>query len=171
MKSKSQSRTPHAALARLGGPDPDAGRCLHVTSDGKRCRLPRSAAHPALCFYHAREERQFGDADLVSAELSSLSGDFKTASDINHVLGKLFTLFAQGRVPTRNAAILAYIGQLLLHSVQSVKREIRQVQGDRAWEETLLRAFAKRLPLPAQAGAPAGLPTVPGKPQAERVAG
>jgi len=146
-----KAKSPSLKCSPVSDPK-DSARCLFTFADGRRCCMPRCATHPALCFHHAREERQFRDADLVSAELSSLSGEFKTASDINHVLGKLFALFAQGRLPTRNAAILAYIAQLLLHSVQSVKREIRQVQGDRAWEETLLRAFANRLPPPRRHG-------------------
>jgi len=126
----------------------DSTRCLFAFADGRQCCMPRSATHPALCFHHAREERQLRDADLVGVELASLSGDFKTANDLNHVLGKLFTLIAQGRIPARNAALLAYVGQLLLHSLDSVKREICRVQGTDAWEHLLLRAFTPRLPAP-----------------------
>jgi hypothetical protein len=145
MKSQQKPRT------RKTVPNADAARCLHTTSDGKRCRLPRSGAHPALCFDHARREQQLRDADRVAAELASLSGEFKTANDLNHVLGKLFTLIAQNRIPTRNAALLAYVGQLLLHSLESVKREILRVQGTAAWEQTLLRTFMKQLPPSAPA--------------------
>jgi hypothetical protein len=38
---------------------------------------------------------------------------------------------------------------LLLHSLESVKREICRVQGTDAWEHLLLRTFTPRLPAPA----------------------
>ena len=39
------------------------------------------------------------DVMMIARELGSLSGEFKTASDVNHVLGKLFALLAAGRLP------------------------------------------------------------------------
>ncbi|MBZ5701831.1 MAG: hypothetical protein LAN84_08285 [Acidobacteriia bacterium] len=120
---------------------PESTLCQQPFSDGRKCRLPRSATHPRLCLVHAREERQLLEADRIAAELASLSGEFQTASDVNHVLGKLFALLAGNRIPRRNVAILAYIGQLLLHSLPAVKHEISMAQGLSAWEQTLRRAF------------------------------
>jgi hypothetical protein len=48
-----------------------------------------------------------------------------TATDVNHILGKLYTVVAQNRVSSRNAATLAYIGQLLLTSVGGIKSEFK----------------------------------------------
>ncbi len=48
-----------------------------------------------------------------------------TAADVNHLLGKLYTFVAQNRVWSRNAATLAYIGQLLLTSVGGIKSEFK----------------------------------------------
>ncbi len=99
-------------------------RCAHETSDGRRCRLPRYNDHPALCLFHAREELQLLESQRLGAELAaSVTGQFLTATDINFVLGKLFTALAQNRIPPRNAATLAYIAQLMLHSLHNVKRE------------------------------------------------
>ena len=54
---------------------------------------------------------------------TSLQGDFLTATDINHVLGKLFTAVAQDRIPLRKAAALTYLGQVMLSSLAHVKKE------------------------------------------------
>ncbi|MGC2287883.1 MAG: hypothetical protein WA542_21720, partial [Candidatus Acidiferrum sp.] len=50
-------------------------------------------------------------------------GDFLTATDINHVLGKLFTAVAEDRIPPRKAAILTCLGRVLLSSLPHVKQE------------------------------------------------
>jgi hypothetical protein len=118
-----------------------SNRCNHLTSDGRRCRMPRSETHPALCLMHAREEQQLLELDRIGAELASLSGHFKTSTDVNHVLGKLFTLLANNRIPPRNAATLAYIGQLLLCTLPKVKQEFTSAHDLRAWENMLRQAF------------------------------
>jgi hypothetical protein len=50
--------------------------------------------------------------------------DFRSAASINHVLGNLVILLAADRIPTRNAAVLAYACQLLLQSLSEVKSEL-----------------------------------------------
>jgi len=99
--------------------------------------MPRWKKHRTLCIYHARSEQQLLAADQAARQLVSLSGDFRTASDINHVLGKLFSLVAQNRIPRRNAVALAYIGQLLLQSLPEVRSEIKNTLGYRAWNATV----------------------------------
>ncbi len=116
-------------------------RCLYSTSDTRRCTMLRAASHPSLCPFHASQERQLLEPDRIGAELATLSGEFKTASDVNRALGKLFAVLAQNRIPARNAAVLAYIGQLLLQSVSTVKHEIQVGQSCSAWEQTVRRAL------------------------------
>jgi hypothetical protein len=53
----------------------------------------------------------------------SLTGDYLTAADINHVLSKVFTALAQNRISQRTAATLAYLGQVMLHTLPLVKKE------------------------------------------------
>ncbi|MHB8500837.1 MAG: hypothetical protein ACYDHE_07825, partial [Candidatus Acidiferrales bacterium] len=70
------------------------------------------------------QELQLLQSQRLGDEISaSLNGDFLTATDINHVLGKLFIAVAQDRVPPRKAAILTYLGQVLLSSLAHVKKE------------------------------------------------
>ncbi len=61
-------------------------------------------------------------------------------TDINFVLGKLFTALAQNRIPPRNAAILAYIGQLMLHSLRGVKKEYPFTYNYETWNNMLEKA-------------------------------
>ena len=115
-----------------------ANRCDFETSDGRRCRMPRHNDHPALCPFHAREEMQLLESLRLGSELSaSLTGQFMTATDINFVLGKLFTALAQGRIPRRNAATLAYIGHLMLHSLSDLKKEYCFAYNFQQWSNML----------------------------------
>ena len=127
-------------------------RCGHSFGDGRRCRNPRWDAHPALCLCHARRERLILDAERVAAELTTISGEFKTSTDVNHALGKLFSLLAADRVPSRKAAVLAYLGQLLLHSLHGVRHEVNEVRGYDAWRQIVRRSF----PIPTKSLPAAG---------------
>lgn len=102
----------------------EPNRCAFETSDGRRCRLPRSATHASLCVFHSREEQQLLESRKLGSEIAApITSYFLTATDINHVLGKLFTAVAQNRMPVRTAHTLAYIAQLMLFSLPSVKDE------------------------------------------------
>jgi hypothetical protein len=150
-------------------PPLNPNRCQFETSDGRRCRMLRYNGHPTLCLFHAHDEMQLLESQRVGAELSaSLTGQFMTATDINFVLGKLFTATAQNRIPPRNAAILAYIGQLMLHSLHQVKKEYpftykyeswnnmldNSIPLSRSWPATPPAAPAVAAPAPAPAAKP-----------------
>src|ERR1700692_2054292 len=93
----------------------DPERCQFYFSDGRRCRSQRWETHPALCISHAREQapgtgstwslRRTKTQSRPSAtpdftvDLTPLSGEFRTATDVNRALGKLFSLLAQNRIP------------------------------------------------------------------------
>lgn len=116
----------------------EPNRCAFETSDGRRCRLPRSSGHPALCVFHSRDEQQLLESQRLGAEISSpISGDFLTATDINFVLGKLFTAVAQDRIPARTGHTLAYIAQLMLFSLPMVKKEFTFKYGFDHWNKML----------------------------------
>ncbi len=119
-------------------------RCQYAAADGRRCRLPPMGRHAAFCFFHfQRQQQQLRDAQAVAAELLGAHEEFKTATAVNHALGKLFALAAKNRIPVRNAAVLAYIGQLLLNSLASVQREITSGGGFDDWRKLLLRDLRK----------------------------
>jgi hypothetical protein len=116
-------------------------RCRYAFADGRRCSMLRWNGHPVFCLSHAHQEQQLLHAGHLGKELATLSGDFRTVTDLNHALGKLFAAVAHNRIPPRNAAVLAYIGQLLMHSVPEVKSETIRSEGSAAWDDTLHRTF------------------------------
>ncbi|HEV1993204.1 MAG TPA: hypothetical protein VGR03_02630 [Candidatus Acidoferrum sp.] len=138
-KKASTTKNDQQSLAPT--PPPSPNRCQFETSDGRRCRMLRHNAHPALCLFHARDEMQLLESQRLGAELSaSITGQFMTATDINFVLGKLFTATAQNRIPPRNAAILAYVAQLMLHSLSGVKKEYPFTYKYEVWNNMLEEA-------------------------------
>ena len=85
--------------------------------------------HTNLCDHHARLERRDKEENVTArqAMLTEVLGpitDFRTASSVNHALGKLLTLALTERIPARNAGVVAYICQLLLQSVPRVQDEL-----------------------------------------------
>jgi len=115
--------------------------------------MPRSPGHLTLCLFHARAEHELLAADEAARRLVSISGEFKTASDVNRVLGQLFSLVAQNRIPHREAVSLAYIAQLLLQSLPHVRNEIERAHGDPAWFATVRHVLKALEPQPVQSEA------------------
>jgi hypothetical protein len=104
--------------------DPNSNRCLYQTSDGRTCRMLRKKGHASFCIHHAREEEQQLESDKLAAEFASLSGKLNSVTDINHVLGKVFTALAEKRISHQTADTFGYLGQLLLQSIPGVKSEL-----------------------------------------------
>ena len=130
----------------------EPNRCAFETSDGRRCRLPRSCNHASLCLFHSREEQQLLESEKLGAEIASpISGDFLTATDINYVLGKVFTAVAQNRIPVRTAHTLAYLGQLMLMSLPAVKKEFDFEYKFETWNNMLTKAVRLSPPRPVPA--------------------
>src|SRR6266851_491664 len=103
---KKVSTTNNNQEALTQTPTPSLNRCQFETSDGRRCRMLRHNGHPTLCLFHARDEMQLLESQRLGAEISaSITGEFMTSTDINFVLGKLFTALAQNR-PTTPSLIL-----------------------------------------------------------------
>ncbi|MGB8473823.1 MAG: hypothetical protein WCE61_07050 [Candidatus Acidiferrum sp.] len=127
-------------MSSITSPD-RAHLCTFTFADGRQCRMLRSPAHPSFCAFHARQELQLLESQRLGAEISvSLNGDFLSATDINHVLGKLFIAVAQDRIPLRKAAILAYLGQVMLSSLTHVKQEFPFSYNFDHWNKVLAKA-------------------------------
>jgi len=109
---------------------PDDSRCEYVSADGRRCRNLRVPGRSRFCLSHAQQEQQYLDAENVAAEILGPLDSFRTHIAVNHALGKLFSLLAKNRIPVRNAAVLAYIAQLLTNSVTEARVELLRVAGD-----------------------------------------
>jgi hypothetical protein len=117
--------------------------CQFSFADGRQCRMFRHESHPSLCLVHAREEQQLLAQDEIGQELESISGEFRTTTDINHVVGKLFKLVAAGRIPARRAENLSYLAQLLLYSQKDIRYETNLAHrpGVQPWQETVRAAY------------------------------
>src|SRR5271156_5881181 len=116
-------------------------RCSYTTMDGRRCRSLSEHADSIFCANHARIARRNPDLDVVcpachrptngaeppppalAKELLGPIEDFQTSASINHALGRLVILQAQNRIPTRNAAVLAYTFQLLLQTLPETEKQ------------------------------------------------
>jgi hypothetical protein len=144
--------------------------CQFPFNDGRRCRMLRHPGHSCLCIFHARAESQLVETDRLGAELAeTVSGDFMTATDINHALGRLYTAVAQNRIPIRNASTLARIGSTLLHTVPAIKSEFKFEYSFDQWKKMLQNApplsthdtpdFPANQPIPINSSAPSASTT------------
>jgi hypothetical protein len=107
--------------------------------------MPIAQNHPSLCVFHSRAEQQLLDPGQVPDRLVSLSGKFRTATDINHVLGQLFRLVAENRIPHREALSLAYIAQLMLQTLPLVHAELDSIDSEE-WQMTVQEALRPDVP-------------------------
>ena len=94
-------------------------RCAHRDSSARQCRLLTSGPHSRLCPQHQAQQKQKESADF-SDILFRDSHDFQTAQGINHSLRHLYWLTAQNSISSRRAAVLAYIGSLLLRTLPQI---------------------------------------------------
>jgi hypothetical protein len=134
MESTKQSRSRNAV-------DPTR-LCQFSFADGRQCRMFRHQSHPTLCLVHARQEQQILAEEEIGEELKSISGQFRTTTDINHVIGKLFKLVAAGRIPARRAENLTYLAQLLLYSQKHIRYESLLADPEmNEWEDTVRAAY------------------------------
>jgi hypothetical protein len=99
-------------------------RCEYRKSDGKRCRSLRAADHPSYCAQHAGWLLEGKKPEDLTSELLGPLGDLRTAAGVNYMLGRLVMLVASRRITTREAAVIGYLGQLLLQSVGGVSKEV-----------------------------------------------
>jgi hypothetical protein len=127
--------------------------CQFAFSDGRRCRMLRHKNRTTLCLFHAHAEHQLLESHRLGAEMAAtFTGDFLTAADINHVMGKVFTALAQNRIPQRTAATLAYLGQIMLLSLPMAKNETKFVYSYETWIDFInngIRLSNSRPPAPA----------------------
>ncbi len=148
----------------------DKNRCEHIRADGKRCASPRAANHDSLCLHHWRQEDDFDrarnpEADAIVAQVLGTREQFKTATEINDGLAKVFALRGRKLISNRDAILFAYISQLLLCSLIKVHDEFTDVYTRDAWTrivEKMLKHPGAKLP-PLEPGAAPGSTLSPGE--------
>lgn len=118
--------------------------CTFTFADGRHCQMSRWKRTRPFCLFHTRQEQQlqlFRPDYIGRGGTLTYTGQFRTATDVNAALGELFEATARNRVPPRKAAVLAYIGHLLLQSLPHVKSETIRAEGQEAWDEIVKRTF------------------------------
>ena len=84
-------------------------RCQHRTPTGRQCRSLVRDPGSSFCARHAASDP--GDFEDFSAALMQKACRFQNAQGINHSLGVLYTLLAQGRISPRRASVLGLCQQ------------------------------------------------------------
>lgn len=116
-------------------------RCDYVWADGRRCRAFCPPGDATLCQMHRRLQQELCESEALAAELLGAFQEFKTGTALNHALTKLFVLLVRNRIPVRNAAVLAYIAQLILNTLPTVRKEASLARSGRRWETMVRRAL------------------------------
>jgi len=94
-----------------------SSRCTYMTASGRRCRMSASPGS-LYCFSHAKNNVIV--ASTLAAELSHAAGSLGAPEDVHRVLAKIFLALAEDRLSTRKAAVLGYLGQMLLRSHREI---------------------------------------------------
>ena len=97
-------------------------RCQYRTATGRQCCSSVTDPDSSFCARHAASEPS--DSEDFSAALTEKACRFQNAQGINHSLGALYTLCAQGRISPRRASTLAYISSLLLRSLTAIDTDL-----------------------------------------------
>jgi hypothetical protein len=97
-------------------------RCQYRTATGRQCCSTTSGPNSSFCARHVASEPH--DTEDLSAPLTERAWRFQNAQGINHSLGALYTLCAQGRISPRRASTLAYISSLLLRSLTAIDTDL-----------------------------------------------
>jgi len=120
-------------------------RCTHTTANGSRCRMLCMNDKSSLCQMHFDQQRRFEEDDLAAGQLLGPVEDLQTPAQINDALRRLFQVLARQRIPPRNAAILAYICQLLLTSLSVMERQNLRAETAPAVKQILARILKSPL--------------------------
>ncbi len=97
-------------------------RCQYRTATGRQCCSVAVDPDSSFCARHAASEP--ADSEDFSVPLTERACRFQNAQGINHSLGALYTLAAQGRISPRRASVLAYISSLLLRSLTAIDNDL-----------------------------------------------
>jgi hypothetical protein len=94
----------------------NASRCQHRFAAGRQCRSLASDASSELCPHHAAAEKETNFREALTRRAK----EFQNAQGVNHSLGALYDLLAEGHTSPRRASVLAYISNLLLRTLPAI---------------------------------------------------
>jgi hypothetical protein len=99
----------------------NAARCQHRTPTGRQCCSSAQTGSP-FCQRHAAIPRHESAEDFAVTLLRD-ARNFQSPQGINHSLGQLYALLAQGCISPRRASVLAYISSLLLRTLPAIDND------------------------------------------------
>jgi len=102
----------------------DPPHCSARTPSGRHCRMAIADPRSGLCYRHAALRLQEVDPEDFSEELVCGIEEFRSAEDINHVLGEIYKLLARNKISPRRGAVMAYTCNLLLRTLPAVELEL-----------------------------------------------
>jgi hypothetical protein len=126
-------------------PELRARQCKFTYSDGRRCRLARSAAGEGYCYSHARkilEERKSAYIHAILTEPLAHTAVSSTALSL--VLVRLFTAVSADRLPAKTANSLLRITQALQKTLPDTTHEFSQVFQRSALTDTIRTLYQEQ---------------------------
>jgi hypothetical protein len=122
----------------------DERRCTFAYPGGRRCNEFRAKGHDSLCLYHYQREQKLDpstspEAREIVSQVLGTREQFKTATEVNDALAKVFALRGRKLISIRDATLFAYLSQLLLYSIDSVRHEFIQVYEPNEWDKIIER--------------------------------
>jgi len=121
MRTKMELQTTNSNVVNESNPE-DLPRCQKHTRNG-RCRMLVADPTSPFCPEHTRSSSNFRRTADLSTLLTEGLTDFKSATPINDFLSRLLLHQAEGRIPPRRAAVMAYTCNLLLRTLPAIERE------------------------------------------------
>jgi hypothetical protein len=99
------------AAASLHPPRP---RCQHVSRNGRPCRYLGLSPENPFCKDHVPPPPPGTPEELAHA-LQRAAADFSSPQDVKNVMAKVFCAMLERRISPKEAGILCYIAQTILH--------------------------------------------------------
>ena len=98
---------------------PNSLRCIFTNNRKERCSNPHHGSATGICIFHERylQKEKDDEAKSISEELLNGGEALGTKQQLNHSMSKLFQLIAQKRIGRHDGILLAYIGSLLLQTI------------------------------------------------------
>lgn len=100
-------------------------RCDFLFADGRRCRQQPADPTLSLCMRHLQVREKQEESARVGDEIVGADGALNTQEGIHKALANVFSNLARNRIAPRSAAILGYVGQLMLVSRPSIERTMK----------------------------------------------
>ena len=118
------------AVVSLPPPRP---RCQHVSRNGRPCRYLGLSPENPFCKDHVPPPPP-GTPEELAYTLQRAAADFSSPQDVKNVMAKVFCAMLERRLSPKEAGVLCYIAQTILHC-QRLDVYLAKVEAELAEEE------------------------------------